>query len=117
MPSIFTSTVMFETSREALLEEEAKLGNFGECDGGLDSDLQNKKRKVYAILKQKNNKRTVGALALAGTAAVIAVTAMSFGDVQCTMDNISVLDTSTDLPDMNDCCTCIDDCQCECLIL
>merc|ERR1712129_280024 len=84
MPSMGTSTVMFETTQSLFDEEEKKFDD-------LINDNHNVNRRKKLLTKMKNNKKTVAALAIGGTAAVVAVGVMSFGDVQATMDNIPIL--------------------------
>eukprot|EP01084_Bolivina_argentea_P250608 419975_1 len=118
MPSMFTSTVMFETTQSLFEQEEKKLDDLINEDqqqqDQLDPDLniQNRHRRQKIMAKIKNNKKTVAALAIGGTAAIVAVGVMSFGDVQATLDNIPILGGGGDIDlDIDACC---DDCNCDC---
>merc|ERR1712130_128736 len=136
MPSMFTSTVMFETTQSLFQEEEKKLDDLindqyanGDDPDNHDhdnADLNNRHRRQKVMAKMKNNKKTVAALAIGGTAAVVAAGVMSFGDVQATLDNVPILGGGGDIDlDMDACCDdCGDcdcdmdcDCDCDCIIM
>eukprot|EP00487_Bulimina_marginata_P003675 TRINITY_DN18859_c0_g1_i1.p1 TRINITY_DN18859_c0_g1~~TRINITY_DN18859_c0_g1_i1.p1 ORF type:complete len:112 (+),score=19.71 TRINITY_DN18859_c0_g1_i1:17-352(+) len=69
-------------------------------------DIEDKINGKMKIIK------LVAALAIGGTAAVVAVGVMSFGDVQATLDNIPILGGGGDIDlDIDACC---DDCNCDC---
>eukprot|EP01084_Bolivina_argentea_P183569 316736_1 len=114
MPSMFTSTVMFETTHSLFEEEEKKLDDLINDDNNNNNsgNNDNRHRRQKMMAKIKNNKKTVAALAIGGTAAVVAVGVMSFGDVQATLDNIPILGGGGDFDmEMDACC---DDCNCDC---
>jgi len=120
MPSMYTSTVMYETTQSLFDEEEKKF------DDLINNDDLNKNQRKKLLTKMKNNKKTVAALAIGGTAAVVAVGVMSFGDVQSTMENIPILGGGGDIDlDLDACCDdCGDcdcdmdcDCDCDCIIM
>jgi len=114
MPSMYTSTVMFETTQALFAEEEKKLDDLI-ADADLPDDGSgggSRHRRQRMVAKMKNNKKTVAALAIGGTAAVVAVGVMSFGDVQATLDNIPILGGGGEIDlDFDACC---DDCDCDC---
>jgi len=118
MPSMFTDVVMFETTQSLFEEEEKKLNDLINERKDDDPDLANNEhRRNKMLAKMKNNKKTVAALAVGGTCAVVAVSVMSFGDVQSTLDNIPILGGGGDLDlDVNCCegggCGC-DDAGCD----
>jgi len=97
MPSQYTSLIAFETRQEDL-KKRGLLDENNTTDDG-DSIV---KSKAWATLR--NNKGTVAALALGGTAITVATTAATFGDVQATFDNIPVLDSGFNGDFHNDCC-------------
>lgn len=117
MPSAYTSTVMFETTQALLDEEEKKINDMMNGNDINDANAV-KFRKQKMMAKIKNNKKTVAALAIGGTAAVVAVSFMSFGDVNATMDNIPILGGGGDLDlDVDGCCgdgECCGDADCDC---
>ncbi|ETO32114.1 hypothetical protein RFI_05003 [Reticulomyxa filosa] len=91
IPSQYTSLIAFETRQEDL----ERRGLLSDQDQDQEKEEEEKtdtivKSKKWAIVL--NNKATVGALAIGGTAIAIAATAATFGDVQATFDNIPVLD-------------------------
>jgi len=111
IPSQYTSLIAFETRQEDL-QRRGLLGSEEEEEDGNDGNRPSSKvkSKHWAILR--NNKATVGALALGGTAIAIAATAASFGDVQATVDNVPILDLGLDLNLGNECCQgCETDCK------
>eukprot|EP00486_Rosalina_sp_Unknown_P002218 CAMPEP_0201575932 /NCGR_PEP_ID=MMETSP0190_2-20130828/21376_1 /ASSEMBLY_ACC=CAM_ASM_000263 /TAXON_ID=37353 /ORGANISM="Rosalina sp." /LENGTH=670 /DNA_ID=CAMNT_0048006147 /DNA_START=227 /DNA_END=2239 /DNA_ORIENTATION=+ len=124
MPSMFTDVVMFETTQLLFEEEEKKLDQL--INDNDDPDANTRHRRDRLMAKVKNNKKTVAALAVGGTAAIVAVGVMSFGDVQATMDNIPILGGGGDLDiDIDGCCDdcncgdcdCDLDCDCDCVIM
>jgi len=110
IPSQYTSLVAFETTREKLekqnlLDIDEDIDDVEEKDGGGGGSSSKKgkgkkekgkmkgsKLKNKKWSKLKNKKGTVAALAIGGTAAVVAVSMAGFGDMQATMDNVGVFD-------------------------
>jgi len=125
MPSMYTSTVMFETTETQLREEEQRMAQLAGQDGDDEKDdVQSRNRRKRVMAKMKNNKKTVAALAIGGTAAVVAVGVMSFGDVQATLDNVPILGGGGDIEmDIDACCEdcdacdCDADCDCDCIVM
>jgi len=125
MPSMYTSTVMFETTEAQLREaEEKEMAQLAGQNDDDDSKQQDNIRRKRALDKMRNNKKTVASLAIGGTAAVVAVSVMSFGDVQATLDNIPILGGDGDIEmDIDACCEdcdacdCDADCDCDCIIM
>ena len=71
MPSIFTDFMVFETTQSALDKQQSQIT---EKNGHLYGDSKYRKEKIMA--KIRNNPRAVSSLAVGGTAAIIAVTAI-----------------------------------------
>ncbi|ETO24316.1 hypothetical protein RFI_12842 [Reticulomyxa filosa] len=92
LPTPFTSLIAFEARQEDL-EKKGLLVDENQTNDGFDSIV---KSKTWATVR--NNKGTVSALAIGGTAIALAATAATFGDIQATFENIPVLDSG--LPDM-----------------
>ena len=80
MVSMYTDIVMFETSKLMWEDAERKVNDSLESDNPYDTELRRKKEKL--MTKMKNNKKTVAALAIGGTAAVVTVGFGSFGDIE-----------------------------------
>eukprot|EP00485_Elphidium_margaritaceum_P000756 CAMPEP_0202688042 /NCGR_PEP_ID=MMETSP1385-20130828/3579_1 /ASSEMBLY_ACC=CAM_ASM_000861 /TAXON_ID=933848 /ORGANISM="Elphidium margaritaceum" /LENGTH=718 /DNA_ID=CAMNT_0049342919 /DNA_START=32 /DNA_END=2188 /DNA_ORIENTATION=- len=111
MPSMYTDVVMYETTQLLLDQEEKKLNDLINEQNDDDELNNNRHRRSKLMAKMKNNKKTVAALAVGGTFAVVAVGAMTFGDVQATMDNIPILGGGNDIdPDFECCGDCDDGC-------
>merc|ERR1711972_592580 len=121
---MYTSTVMFETTETQLREaEEERLAQLAGHDDD-DSKQQANIRRKRVLDKMRNNKKTVASLAIGGTAAVVAVGVMSFGDVQATLDNVPILGGGGDIEmDIDACCEdcdacdCDADCDCDCIVM
>ena len=93
VPSMYTSTLMYETTTILWEEEEKKIMDVVHDNNNIDDNNKYQIEKVSA--KILNNKKTIAALAIAGTVAVVAVGVSvgvrSFGDVEATMGNIPIL--------------------------
>ena len=130
VPSHYTNMVAFETTKKKLEREQESMNksidNNDESKSNNNNNNDNNKNfknskitKSKLKEKLKNNKKTVAALAIVGTAAIIGVGVMSFGNVQATMDNIPILggggDVDADVGDVECCDECgCDDCDCDC---
>jgi len=109
MPSMYTNTVVFETT-QSLLDDMVNENDQKFDDLANGNHIQRKR----LLDKMKNNKKTVAALAIGGTAAVVAVGVMSFGNVQATLDNIPILGGGGDVDvDLDACCDDCGDCDCD----
>jgi len=117
IPSQYTSFIAFETRQEDL----EKKGLDNKSDENKEDTIV--KSKKWAMLR--NNKATIGAIAIAGTAIAVATTVATFGDVQSTFDNVPVLTGGFDFEFHDGCCGAggcdecccdphCDDCNCDC---
>ena len=104
MPSNYTSVIAFETTRNDLQRQGLDIeynnrsndneykdnnNNNNDNDNDKNNDNQIKKEKTW---KQKlNNKKTIGALAVGGTALIIGAALFSQGDVGATLDNLPLI--------------------------
>ena len=111
MPSIFTDFVVFETTQSALDKQQSQIT---ERNGHLYGDSRYRKGKIMAGIR--NNPRAVSALAVGGTAAIIAVTAISFGNIDATLEQVSIFGNvgfDGEAPNGGPIDNC-DDCDCDC---
>merc|ERR1712141_552700 len=109
---------------EQLREEERKMAKKAGIDLSDDEDEvdddkeqnsdEDEENRVREVKVKERNHRRDRALAIGGTAAVVAVGVMSFGDVQATLDNIPILGGGGDIEmDIDACCEDCDACDCD----
>ena len=78
LPSQYTSLVSYEANAN---DFEAEQKKWDEEDVKVSDNASAKSKKASVL---RNNKKTVGALAVAGTLAIVAVSIASFGDIAAT---------------------------------